>query len=785
MRRRPVLLLCAFAASALGFSSSASADVFGPISLVDSSPLQQADYAHDPAVSADGRYVVFDGSVGGVTGVWRKENKPGGTFEEVAGGDAELPSVSQEGRYVSFTTTEGAHLAEVTNGLPDPFHETHESPNVYVRDMSKPAAAGGAFEVVSAPNGSSEPLSYEYPTGHGREGETQQEREAREKTEREEHEQEVERYGSAAAGRSAISANGRRVAFVTTAVSNLAGDGTPALQVAVRDLETRATELVSVKADPSTGLPVINQQTGQPEPIAPESEGSGRYGAVRSRGKPQPFTVPEPYVMSTGTGASISADGSTVAWMGQDIGQQARFLPGETQTGLYSEPLWRRVVNANNELSEQEPTRRVTGGSDPTNPACEASGERVLPNEPSAGDPCQGPFNTQSTENFGVLNGGEGDEIPRLSTDGYTIAFLAAAPPVSLGSDFGVEADNRHTDLFVANMHEGLTRDEAIREVTQLASGVESDEANNAPIIDFAVSPDGTQVAFSTKRTVFPLSSLAYVSTPASVPGMVELFDVDLVDNTLTRVTHGYEGGASSHPHKETNTNQENPYEKGQDGALSPSFSAEGEWLTFSSTASNLVFGDGNTPPLLDHNLDGSDVFALQRVVFPPTSTPQVISPAPPGPSISPVWEIGATSSSLSNGSVRLDVAIPAAGTLRTGVSAAVEVTASSSRATRHGAKRTTRASVQARAVAPTSQSSEPEGLSVVSVIITLSPAYRALASRAGGLSALASVSFAAPGQPTLKQTVPVTFVAKASAHSSRRAKTTARKSSREKARHR
>jgi hypothetical protein len=266
---------------------------------------------------------------------------------------------------------------------------------------------------------------------------------------------------------------------------------------------------------------------------------------------------------------------------------------------------------------------------------------------------------------------------------------------------------------------------------------------------------------------------------------MVELFDVDLADNTLTRVTRGYEGGASSHPHKTTNTNQENPYEKLQDGALSPSFSAEGEWLTFSSTASNLVYGDGNTPPLLDHNLDGSDVFVLQRILFPPTATPQVISPAPPGPPLSPVWEIGATASSLSDGSVRLDISIPAGGTLRAGASAAVEVKASTSRAsTRRGARRTTRASVQTRAVAPTKQLSEPDGADVVSLILTLSPSYRALAARAGGLSATANVSFGALGQPTLKQTVPVTFAGKVSARSSKRANATARKSAREKGRH-
>ena len=108
-------------------------------------------------------------------------------------------------------------------------------------------------------------------------------------------------------------------------------------------------------------------------------------------------------------------------------------------------------------------------------------------------------------------------------------------------------------------------------------------------------------------------------------------------------MTHGYEGGASSHPVANDNSNLEDPYELKQDGALSPSFSASGELLSFSSTASNLVYGDGNTPPVGDPHLDGSDVFIDGRIIFAATSTPQVISSTPPGPPLSPVWELGVT----------------------------------------------------------------------------------------------------------------------------------------------
>ncbi len=77
----------------------AGADVFGPISLVSAGALggsepQQAEYAHDAAVSGNGMYVAFDGSVAGVTGVWRRDLATD-TLEQVAGGDAEMPSISE------------------------------------------------------------------------------------------------------------------------------------------------------------------------------------------------------------------------------------------------------------------------------------------------------------------------------------------------------------------------------------------------------------------------------------------------------------------------------------------------------------------------------------------------------------------------------------------------------------------------------------------------------------------------------------------------------------------
>jgi hypothetical protein len=726
-------LVCALAIALLA-SASADADVFGSISLRSASPFQQVEYAHDPAISGDGRYVVFDGSIGGVTGVWRRENIPGGELVQVAGGNAELPSISENGQYVSFTTNEGDKLAEITNGLPD-LNEAREAPNVYVRDMSKSPTEEGAFALASA-------LSYEYPTEASR---------AFDET----------HFGSEAAGRTALSADGQKVVFVTTAVSNLDGPETPPLQVAVHDFGTGKTELVSVGYDSASGRPAVNQQSGQPEPVQIQHEGSSIYGSVYTHGGPPIFEPPtQVYALPSEIGASISADGSTVAWMGQDIDEQARMLSEESALPQYGEPLWRRIVGANGEPSEESATRRVTGGSDPADPQCAANPERLLPTQASAQDPCQGPFAVEPQS--GVWGGGVGETVPRLSADGYTVAFLASAPLIASGT-FGGGLTGHHSDAYVVDMHEGLSRAQALTPLTELASGEESRIATNAPILNLGISPDGTQVAFTTKRTVFPLGSPTYVSAPAAVPGLNELFEVDLTDDTLTRVTHGYEGGASEHPHQALSTGEEDEYKKEDDGALAPSFSNNGGVLAFSSTASNLVYGDGNTPPLGSEADDGSDVFVVNRVLPEATLAAQYVSSAP-GVSLTPAWSLGVTAVSLDDGELLLYVNVPGAGTLSAGVSSAVPVRSSarSSHSVRRGrrAARQRAASVHTHTVASATRHTAVDGGGeLTTLLLKLAPSYRALAAQKGGLSGLADLSFTAPGHETLRQSLAVSFI--------------------------
>ncbi len=723
----------------LGPASGARADVFGSISLLSASPFGQAEYAHDPALSEDGRYVVFDGSVAGVQGIWRRETKPGSTFEQVAGGeDATLPSISADGRYVSFTTNEGASLPAITDGRIHSGAPVREAPSVYVRDMEKHGVPNpetgeqqfesGAFTLVSAKDHSTQSLAYEFP-GAGEE----------------EIALDATRFGAVAAGRSAITADGRAVAFVTTAQSDLAGPGTPPLQVAVRHLDTDETELVSVRFDPVTGRPAIDPETGAPEPV-PEEE--GRYGAVWSPGvlpafAPTPTDVRRPYLLSALPGAAISADGTAVAWYGGQISEQARTLSGERLEKLYAEPLWRRIANG-----PGEPARRVTGGSDPESPGCLAGPESQLPGKPAPGDPCQGPFATQVT-GIGIWNNvQESDYIPRLSADGDYVAFLASAPLTSEVGAFGIGGSTYNSDVYREDMT-APDRTSGLIRLTQFASADTSRIPTNADISDLAISPDGQQIAFCTRRTVFPLGAPAFISPPSAVPGLVELYDADLANQTLTRVTRGYQDGAPEHPEIEIGT--EDRYQRVSDGSFSPSFDSGGETLAFSSTASNLVFGDGNTPANGLGEVDGADVFLVPRVIFSTEPTPQTISPPPANPAIEARWQLVVTASSLRSGAVRLRVSVPGAGTLA--AQAAGMLPARAGRSHRKVRRQVAKATVGV-----------PGGASTVNLRLGLQGRYRGLAYRSGGLAGKVTVTFAAKGHPTQRSTLTVRFLHRAAA---------------------
>jgi hypothetical protein len=195
----------------------------------------------------------------------------------------------------------------------------------------------------------------------------------------------------------------------------------------------------------------------------------------------------------------------------------------------------------------------------------------------------------------------------------------------------------------------------------------------------------------------------------------------------------------------------------------------------FSSTAANLVYGDGNSPsePVdCCQAGDGSDVFAVTRVQFPSDPPPQSISPQPQ-PMLGAAWRLGVTARSRSDGSVLLYVRVPGAGSVRAGAQGSVVVeSAAGARAahrarTGHGssahararagvAKKVSAKAVVTRTLATRAVAAKGPGLTTLT--LTLAHQYAALARKHGGLSATVIVTFTAAGHKTLRESIHVTF---------------------------
>ena len=324
MRRVAPLVAVALLA---GGAAAAQAYV-APGATIVSASLERLEQGDDgssaPDITPDGRYVVFKTLArnlfpdevsdpdGGYYegGIFRRDLSTGalelvalGNVREESGGallvrGAENPSISAEGRRVAFST------ADALSPLDD-----NDQIDVYVRDMTLARTVPGAFELISARDGSDRPARYERRTP----------------------DRPFRNPGAEVGPAAAISDDGRRIAFVTPEVASdlpaSAQVDVPAGQIFVRDRQIRRTELVT---------------------------------AVAGSEPPQPAGGAELAV--------ISGDGSTVAWPGRNAGLQTRFLSGENPDSARYYYLWRRIADGPAAL-----TRRITGAADADDPACDGT----------------------------------------------------------------------------------------------------------------------------------------------------------------------------------------------------------------------------------------------------------------------------------------------------------------------------------------------------------------------------------------------------------------------------
>ena len=474
---------------------------------------------------------------------------------------------------------------------------------------------------------------------------------------------------------------------MTTAVSNLTSypqaeleelengetpePRTPALQVAVRDLQTGVTQLVSVRRDPATGAPALNSETGEPEPVPTHVE-TGIYGAVDVEGVLPFFRAEVPaYTRTQKVGAAISADGSTVAWMGQQLGEQVPSMPANRRSTTGPSR-----CGDGSRTASLRPRAKSRVASDPESPACQASGEQRLPDDPIPGDPCQGPFETRLTDTIdpgeaGVWTGDpEDDFVPKLSGDGYTVAFLARAPLFGFARQEG-----GHSELY-PRRH--AARPDARRRrcarLTRFASLNPTAVATNSAITDVSDLPEclggpagrAGRVHDDADRVPAGLAELRLRSRCCPRAGRTV--------RRRPRQRHPDAGHAGLRrrpgrpPFREEKTDTEDPYLRfGLDDGDARALVRPGR-----HRARVLLHGLEPGVRRQQHASrrragaeDGADIFSVTRLTFAASAPEQSISAAPPNPAPEVPWKLGVTAQSLRNGHVRLYLSVPGGGTIR------------------------------------------------------------------------------------------------------------------------
>ena len=148
-------------------------------------------------------------------------------------------------------------------------------------------------------------------------------------------------------------------------------------------------------------------------------------------------------------------------------------------------------------------------------------------------------------------------------------------------------------------MTPGRSRTAASVELTR--EGTNRDPADTSAISAAALSPDGHWAAITTARTRFLLPVLRLVDAPTTVPGLEELYLINLDTGNVERGLRGASGANA-------------------DGGVVPALSLSdgGRRVAFATSADNLFFGDAN---------QRTDVFVIDRLDAPP---PVPDDPEPP-----------------------------------------------------------------------------------------------------------------------------------------------------------
>ena len=495
-------------------------------------------------ISSDGRFVAFYSAASnlvrddtnGFIDIFVHDRQTGGTSRvsvasdgTQSNGDSYAPSISADGRFVTFESEAFNLVPGDTNGCRD----------VFVHDRQ----TGVTTRVSVTSNGT---------------------------------------QSTGASGTASLSADGRFVAFRSWASNLVPGDTNAYSDIFVHDRETGVTTRVSVASDGTQG---------SGESRRPSVSADGRFvaflswasnlvpddtnGAVdvfvaewRGRSCDQlaapsltRISVASDGSQSNGFSArsSISADGRYVAFY-----SAATNLVLDDTNGCFDVFIHDRLMRA---------TTRVSVASDGTqgndkswHPSISADGRFVafsslasnlVPDDTNGvqdifvHDRLTGTTTRVSVASDGAQSNGA-SWFPFISADGRCVAFASEASNLVPDDTNGVQ------DIFVHDRLTGTTT-----RVSVASDGAEGNGSSQA----CAISSDGRFVAFDSQATNL---------VPGDANGRFDVFVHDRVTGTTTRVSVGSDGT------------------QGNGDSLRPFISADGRYVAFDSTASNLVAGDTN-----------------------------------------------------------------------------------------------------------------------------------------------------------------------------------------------
>jgi Tol biopolymer transport system component len=504
---------------------------------VDSSGAEADGDSYATAISADGRFVAFNSHahnlVAGDTnnrGDVFVRDRQAGTTERVsvstsgaqADGECDFwPSISADGNFVLFATIASTLVANDTNDATD----------VFLRDR----AAGTTRRVSIATNG-------------------------------------AQGNGDSFAFRSALSADGQIVAFSSFASNLVPGDTNGSSDVFIRDRQQKTTERVSLD---SAG----NQASGWVSP--PSLSSDGRIVAFEclnddlvpgdDNGLPDVFvrdrqlaTTERVSVDSQGVQADGSSSDAIVSSDGRFVSfySYATNLVDPDTNGVTDIFLRDRSPNRANERVSVD-SSEAQGDDASVAPAISALGPYVafesaatdlVPNDTNGvADVFVRDVITGTTERASVdSSGNEGSGASTgasISTDGNGVAFTSAAANLVPGDGNGA------TDVFLRDRAAGTTE-----RVSVDGTGAEGNGASSAA----ALSADGQVVAFTSSA-----SNLVAGDTN----GVADVFVHDRATGVTERVSVDSTGAQAD----------------GDSGA--PSISSDGRYVAFTSSATNLVAG--------------------------------------------------------------------------------------------------------------------------------------------------------------------------------------------------